>query len=901
MPQKTSYAIRKNSGTAGKNSNSRRYSNKKYESVVKHSVGFLKGSKFVNTKNRKLLVLLNYLATFSLIGVVAVMVLSFFVVVYYSRELPDPNRLLERSFELSTKFYDRDGKPIYEIYGEKNRSLITLDQVSPSIINATLATEDAQFYQHKGYSFRGIARALKNMISGENLQSGSTLTQQVIKNTLLTQEQTITRKIKEFILSLQLENAYSKEEILQMYLNETPYGGQSYGILTAAKAFFNKLPNELTIAEAAYLAGLPQRPSYYSYYGSNPEAGLERKDYVLYLMNVRGWVDKEGKKYFLSDEEYEAAKNEKLSFQTTFLPFKAPHYVLYVRQLLADKFGEEAVQQGGLQVTTSLDLELQESAEAIVFDEVERSQNLNVGNGGLVAIDPKTGQILAMVGSKGYFLKSEPEGCISGITGENSCTFEPNLNVSLARRQPGSSIKPITYSVMLSQGYTVAYPLVDVPTSFPGSAPDKPYNPENYDGKFRGPMPIRKSLGNSINISAVKALKIVGLDSMIDQAEAMGISTLKERQRYGLALTLGGGETKLLEMTNAFAVFASKGVYREPVTILEVKDSTGNEIYKWRDNGGDRVLSEDVSFLISDILSDDGARSEVFGFGSLLNIPGHQVAVKTGTTDDKRDNWAIGFTPSVAAGVWVGNNNNDAMNPVLASGISGATPIWNRFMKEFLKDKENEKFSPPKNIEKHTVDKLTGMQPYGDHPVREEWFVKGTEPTAKSPWYQELEICKEDEKLANDSCKQAGKTEIKTFVKVLAERSEWQTEVDKWVYENYNDQSEYFPPQTQSHLVYEGGDLKDDDKVYVDVVGLKDGQTVPLSFRLSVEVSSAKDVERVNIYVDGEQITSDESEPFGYNFAFKPDQIGEHEFEATATDENGNKGTTKLKLKVGNF
>src|SRR3990167_7998304 len=547
------------------------------------------------------------------------------------------------------------------------------------------------------------------MLGGENLQSGSTLTQQVIKNTLLTQEQTITRKIKEFILSLQLENAYSKEEILQMYLNETPYGGQSYGILTAAKAFFNKLPNELTIAEAAYLAGLPQRPSYYSYYGSNPEAGLERKDYVLYLMNVRGWVDKEGKKYFLSDEEYEAAKNEKLSFQTTFLPFKAPHYVLYVRQLLADKFGEEAVQQGGLQVTTSLDLALQESAESIVFDEVERSQNLNVGNGGLVAVDPKTGQILAMVGSKGYFLKSEPEGCISGITGENSCTFEPNLNVTLARRQPGSTIKPITYATMLSQGYTASFPFLDVQTTFPGATPDKPFIPVDYDDIFRGPMSLRKSLGNSINIPAVKALKIVGIDNMINQAEKMGIKTLKDRSRYGLSLTLGGGETKLLEMIGAFDTFADKGKFHEPFAILSVKDSQGNVIYDWKDNGGVQALGEDVAFLISDILSDDGARAEIFGAGSLLNIPGNRVAVKTGTTDDKRDNYAVGYTPSYVVGVWVGNNNNDKMNPYIASGITGATPIWRKMTIELLKNKKPENFVAPSNVKKMDVDVLTGM------------------------------------------------------------------------------------------------------------------------------------------------------------------------------------------------
>src|SRR3989344_5349209 len=612
-------------------------------------------------------------------------------------------------------------------------------------------------YQHQGFDFRGMIRALMNTATGEGLQGGSTLTQQVVKNVLLTQERTLARKVKELILSLQLENKYSKDEIIKMYLNETPYGGQNYGILTASRAYFNKDPKDLTVGEAAYLAGLPQRPSYYSHYGSNPQAGIERKNYVLYLMNERGWISSDGKRHFLNDEEYEMAKAEELAFQSVAVPFKAPHYVFYVKQQLAEKFGDEAVEQGGLQVTTSLDLELQDSAQKIVQEEVDKAAGMNVWNGGMVALDPKTGQILAMVGSKGYFLKSAPEGCTSGITGEGSCLFEPNLNVIIASRQPGSAIKPITYATMLSKGYTAAFPLLDVPSSFQGSAPDKPYIPENYDGRFRGPMSVRKSLGNSLNIPAVKALKIVGVDSMIDQAEKMGITTLKDRSRYGLALTLGGGEVKLLELSNAFAVFANGGVYKEPISILEVKDSNGRVLYKWRDNGGTRVLSEEVAFLISDILSDDGARSEVFGFGSLLNIPGHQVAVKTGTTDDKRDNWAIGFTPSVAAGVWVGNNNNDAMNPVLASGISGATPIWNRFMKEFLKDKENEKFSPPKNIEKHTVDKLTGMQPYGDHPVREEWFVKCTEPTAKSPWYQELEICEEDGKLANDSCKQAKK------------------------------------------------------------------------------------------------------------------------------------------------
>ncbi len=855
--------------------------------------------KFPKVSNSKKLIILTYLASFTLISLVLGIFSTLIVAAAFSRELPNPNTLLERSTELSTKLYDRNGTPIFEVYGDKNRQLITLDKVSPNIIHATLATEDAEFYLHRGYSLRGMARAVKNMIKGGETQSGSTITQQVVKNAVLSQEQTLSRKIKELILSLQIENKYDKDQILQMYLNETPYGGQNYGIVTAAKTYFNKDPMDLTIAEAAYLAGLPQRPSYYSHFGAHPEAGIERKNYVLYLMKERGWTQGDGKRYFLSEEDYEAAKNEELKFQAAMTPFKAPHFVFYVKQLLAEKFGEEAVEQGGLQVTTTIDLNLQDKAQEIVYQEVENTKNLNmnVGNGALIAIDPKTGQIIAMVGSKGYFLPMEPEDCISGTTGENSCTFEPNLNVTLASRQPGSTIKPITYANMLMQGYTAAFPFLDVPTTFEGASPDKPYVPVNYDGKFRGPMSLRKSLGNSLNIPAVKALKIGGIDSMIDLAEKMGISTLKERERYGLALTLGGGETKLLEMTNAFGVFANKGIYHEPVAILEVKDGKGNTLYKWRDNGGSKALTEEVAFLISDILSDDGARSEAFGFGSLLHISGYQVAVKTGTTDDKRDNYAIGFTPSISVGVWVGNNNNDQMNPSVASGITGATPIWNKFMKEFLKEKESEKFEPPKNVKKVEVDQLTGMLPFEDFPTRTEWFIERTEPTARSAWYSKLEVCEDDGKLANDSCKDADKSDVKTYVKITAELPEWQDDVDKWVYEHYKDDNKYFPPSSVSHLKYDDdGDVENDDEIYVDIVGLEDGDKVSKSFRLQAEVSAASDIREVRIYDNDELVTRDSSEPYGYNFSF--DKSGDHSFKIVAEDKNGNKGDKTIKLRV---
>lgn len=853
----------------------------------------------------KKLMLLTYLATATLVGIVGFFVLAMVVFAVYSYQLPSPDKLLNRSQELSTRILDRNGKPIYEVYGEKNRELIQLKDIGLNLQHATLATEDADFYSHSGFSPRGMIRALKNTFFGGDLQGGSTLTQQVVKNTLLSQERTITRKLKELVLALQLESKYSKDEILQMYLNETPYGGQNYGVLTASKAFFNKEPKDLTLAEAAYIAGVPQSPSVYSYYSSDPSKGLARKDYVLYLMNVRGWMGSDGKRYYISDEEYEGAKKEELKFERAHASFLAPHFVFYVKELLAQKYGEDRVEGGGLIVTTTLDLTVQELAEKIVKEEVAKAKNLDVGNGAMVVIDPKTGQILAMVGSKDYFGDPEPKDCVSGATGPGSCVFDPNLNVALALRQPGSSIKPITYATMLSQGYTASYPFMDVPTTFENMAGQLVYKPTNYDGTFRGPMSLRKSLGNSLNIPAVKALKIVGISNMIDQAKKMGITSFSRPEGYGLALTLGGGETKLLEMTGAFSVFPAKGMFRSPEALLEVRDAGGAMLYKWVDTGGTRALSEEVAFLISDILSDDGARSEAFGFGSLLNIPGHEVAVKTGTTDDKRDNYAMGFTPYVVVGIWVGNNNNDKMDPYLSSGITGATPIYNRFMKEYIKmyygndsKKPVEKFEPPKNVKKMEIDKLTGMLPFGEYEKRQEWFINGTEPTAVSDWYQRLEVCKVDGKIANEACKEAGKTKQKTYIKIKAELPEWQDAVDNWVAENYKDDDTYFPPTSTSRLSFDDDGKASGDKIFAEIIGFSDGQTVPLEFRLKVDAWSEDDITQVSIYMDDGKVTDDGSFPYGYNFVFKPADAGEKEFRVKARDKNGRTAEDKITLNI---
>lgn len=853
----------------------------------------------------KKLVFLTYLSTVVLVGVVAMFVISMIVFAVLSYQLPSPDKLLNRSQELSTKILDRKGRPIYEVYGEKNRELVQLTAISPNLVHATLATEDADFYIHSGFSPRGMLRAVKNTFFGGDLQGGSTLTQQVVKNTLLSQERTITRKVKEFVLALELESKYKKDEILQMYLNETPYGGQNYGALTASKAYFNKEPKDLSMAEAAYIAGLPQSPSVYSYYSSDPSKGLARKDYVLYLMNVRGWMGIDGKRHYITNEEYEAAKKEELKFERAHASFLAPHFVFYVKEQLAKKYGEEKVEGGGLVVTTTLDLDVQQMAEKIVKEEVAKAKNLNVGNGAMVVIDPKTGQILAMVGSKDYFGDPEPENCVSGATGEGSCVFDPNLNVTLALRQPGSTIKPITYATMLSQGYTAAFPFMDVPTTFENMAGQLVYKPVNYDGRFRGPMSLRKSLGNSLNIPAVKALKIAGISAMIDQAKKMGITSFNRPDGYGLALTLGGGETRLLEMAGAFSVFPAKGMFRPPEALLEVKDASGGMLYKWVDTGGTRALSEEVSFIISDILSDDGARSEEFGFGSLLHIPGYEVAVKTGTTDDKRDNYAIGFTPFVVAASWVGNNNNDKMNPVLSSGITGATPIYHRFMLEYLKKyygddktRKPENFEAPKTVKKMEVDRLTGMLPTGENDRRVEWFVNGTEPTAVSDWYQKLEVCKVDGKIANQACKDAGKTKQKTYIKIKAELPDWQDYVDNWVAEVFKGDDTYFPPTATSHLTFDENGKLSSGKISADIVGFTDGQTVPLEFRLKVDAWSEDEISQVDIYVDGEKVTEDKTFPYGYNFVFTPKDSGEKEFKAKARDKSGRTAESSIRLKV---
>ena len=728
---------------------------------------------------KKFVLVLASLASSLLILFAFGIILSMIVFAAYSAVLPSPDKLTDRSIAQSTKIYDRNGKLLYEVFADKNRTLVDLNQIPLSLIHATISTEDSDFYRHRGLDFLGIARAGYNVLRGRGLQSGSTLTQQLVKNALLTPEQTISRKLKEFILSLQIERKYSKDDILKMYMNEAPYGGTAYGVEAASQYYFGKRAQYLTLAESALIAGLPQSPTYYSPFGPNPENAVARQHYVLWLMRTRGWLEKNGERKYISEEEYENAKKEPIKYATIQQEIQAPHFVMYVKSLLSQRYGDEIVQKGGLSVTTSLDLDFQNKAQEILKTEVEKSAYLKVGNAALVAINPQNGQIIAMVGSRDYFDKD----------------YDGNVNVVLSLRQPGSAIKPLTYVAAFEHGYTPSTVLWDVPTSFSGGEGMPDYKPINYTGDFSGPIQIRYALANSINVPAVKMLKLVGVDSLIDVAHRFGITSFQDPQRYGLALTLGGGEIRLLELANAYAVFASGGIYREPVSILKVVDNRGNVIDEFMQREGTRVIDSAYAYLISDILSDNYARAQIFGLSSLLNVPGHMVAVKTGTTNDIRDNWTLGYTPSIVIGVWAGNNDNSPMAHGLASGITGASPIWQKTMIEYLKDKKDEKFVKPDNIVTATVGKTTGMKVYeGSEDGRDEKFVKGTEPIAVSNWYIELKVCKDggDYKLEKD-CDEDADIDDKVFISPKSEIPEWQDFVDAWVSENWDSDETTIP------------------------------------------------------------------------------------------------------------
>ncbi len=593
--------------------------------------------------------------------------------------LPPITNLTAEQPPMTTQILDRNNHLLFSIYEDENRTPIALHEVAPQLIQATLAIEDSKFYEHNGYDLQAIFRAfIANQQSGEITQGASTITQQLVKLRLLSREQTFTRKIKEIILSILVEGNFSKNQILEMYLNEVNYGGAVYGIEQAAVTFFGKNASDLTLSESAFLAGLPQAPSRYSPFAGNLEASYARRDEVLRRMREDGYITR---------EQEVAAASEALVFQESTLTIQAPHFVMYVRELLADLYGEEIVSTGGLVVRTSLDLNLQNQVQEIVSSEVASLESLNIHNGAALVTNPQTGEILAMVGRIDYF----------------DFANDGMVNVTTRQRQPGSSIKPLTYATALEDfGYHPASLILDAPVTYSfAGGPD--YSPKNYDGSYRGLVTLRESLGSSYNIPAVKLLEQIGLDNEIDQAESMGISTWTDRSRLGLSLTLGGGEVTMLDLTQMYGTFANQGVTIPENPILEVYNYQGQPIYQnncaLTGDGciGERALSSGTSYQISHILSDNNARTPAFGAQSVLNIPGQQVAVKTGTTNNLRDNWTIGYTTDRVIATWVGNNDNQPMSYV-ASGITGASPIWQEIMLTQLNPDQPHIFPVPSDI-----------------------------------------------------------------------------------------------------------------------------------------------------------------------------------------------------------
>lgn len=621
---------------------------------------------------------------------VTLLVLALFV--YYAKDLPRPEKFTERALSESTKIYDRTGNTLlYEIYGEEKRTWAPLNEIPDIMKQSVIATEDANFYNHFGIDFAGIFRAvLADLKIGNLTYGGSTIPQQLIRSTYLTLEKTAQRKIREIILSLELDRRYSKDQILEWYLNQIPFGRNAYGVQAASQAYFGKKVSEISVAEAATLAALIQMPSYYSA-GEHLDELIIRRDYVLSRMASEGFINK---------EEAENAKKEEANIVKISQPIKAPHFVLYVKDYLVQQYGEDFLKAKGLKVYTSLDWDLQQAAEKAVKDGATANQAYHAYNAAMVAIDPKTGQILSMVGSKDWYATSSyPEGC--DLTPELDCLFEPYPNVALRGQQPGSSFKPFIYAAAFKKGYDDKYVVIDEETNF-GIWGGKSYIPQNYDGLFRGPVTLRQSLAQSLNVPSVKVLAYLsGLEDGIQMSKDLGITTLTQPSSfYGLAIVLGGGDVKLLDMVSSYGVFATEGLKITPLSILKIEDSQGN-IIEQNKKDPRRVLDKETARLINDILSDNAARAPVFGANSLMYFQNYQVAAKTGTTQDYRDGWIIGYTPSLAVGVWAGNNDNSSM--WREPGVVVAGPIWRRFMDQALLKFPKENFNKPATSTSETV------------------------------------------------------------------------------------------------------------------------------------------------------------------------------------------------------
>ena len=819
----------------------------------------------------------NIIFIFLGIGLVATGALAIWI---STLKIPDFKSFNDRVVQSSSKIYDRTGTILlYDVNQGVKRTVIPYEELGTNIINATVAIEDSEFYQHKGIRISSIIRAtIWAKLTGRSVQGGSTITQQLIKNTLLTSERSITRKVKEWILALKIEQIMSKNDIITLYLNEAPYGGSIYGIEEASKSYFGKDAKDLTLGESAYLAALPNGPTYYSPYGKNKSKLDDRKNLVLKRM-----LDLK----FITEDDYNKAKSEKI----TFLPqqpvnIAAPHFVFYIKDYLEKKYGPDVLQNGGLKIITTLNYDLEKKAESIALANAkENEKNWNGSNDAVVVIDPKTGQILSMVGSRDYFDKS----------------IDGNFNVATAGRQPGSSFKPVVYSLAFEKGYTDKTTLFDVKTEFNAScSPDglskdiKCYNPDNFDNNFRGPMTLRDGLAQSINIIAVKLLYLVGVSDTIKFAQNLGITTLtNDPNRYGLSLVIGGGETTLLDMTSVYGVFANDGVRNPATGILSVTDSSGNILEQYNSNPNP-IIKPNTTHILSSILSDNIARTPTFGTNSALVVPGKEVAVKTGTTNDNKDAWTIGYTPSIAVGVWVGNNDN---KPMKKGGVSLAGPIWNAVMIEALKNLPTESLEKPDPIDLNIPAILRGFWQGGDTFTID--TVSGGLATEFTPDEdkKETSITNVHSILYwlnknNPLEKTSGETTDSQF-------NNWEYGVQKW----WSANSYKYPIVTEANRPTVSDNVHTtDSKPVFEIIGVDTNKTYGKDENINISIDSINKnpIKKIDVFINNTYITSLKSSPFVTSFTpSNIDYISDtNSLHIIGVDTLGNIGEKTITFKV---
>ncbi len=798
------------------------------------------------------------LFTFAVMGFLGGTIL----IAWASKDLPDPNRLTDREVAESTKIYDRTGTHLlYEIFADEKRTLVRLEDIPKDLVNGLIATEDKTFYEHKGIRPLSILKAqIQGIFSTERTRGASTITQQLVKNAILTDERSYVRKIKEAILSIRLEQKYTKDQILQIYFNEIPYGSTNYGVQSAAQSYFGKDVKDLTLAESAALAGMPQSPSRFL---NNIEAFTERRNLVLHEMYKEGHI---------TEEQKNEAQAEELVIKPIAYNIKAPHFVLYVKQLLVDKYGEALTERGGLSVITTLDWDKQQIAEEVIGGAAGQKTlaDADADNAALVALDPKTGQVLAMVGSRDFYNEE-----ISG-----------QFNVATqGKRQPGSSFKPIIYAAAFERGYTPDTILYDVLTNF-STTEGKPYIPTNYTLKEYGPLTMRQALAGSLNIPAVKTMYLLDPKRGIDFAKRLGYTTLDNRENCGLALVLGCGEVTVLEHTNAYATFANKGIRYEPVSILKVEDSTGKILEEWKREKGIEAIKPELAATITNVLSDDGARSFIFGSGGVLTLPGRPVAAKTGTTNNYIDAWTVGYTPSLATGVWTGNTSNTPMK----SGSSGsmlAAKLWNLFMRDAVKGMPVEQFppAPPNTAEKAVLRGSSG----GGVTLKVNKITGKLVSSSTPPDLIEERTYMQPHEILQYVDKNNPRGPIPEHPENDPQYYAWEKGIQEWIIRKQESDPTWVPNFGEPPTEY-------DDAYSIELIPTLDvsypQQNSTLTSRFittNISVSAPRGVSEVLYKIDGTLIETKRSQPFNLSYNAETLDSGEHTLTIIVMDDIGNR------------